>query len=291
MKKTLLIFVLLGFVFLLLGCSSNEESNQDSHFYFDLVDQSWYEQPKLLRVGMDLNYPPFETITGDGTPTGISVDIAYAFARFIGRDVEIVNTDFGSLIPSIQAREIDIIIASMSITEQRMQTVDFSNPYFYFKIISLVNKDFAETHGLTSDSTKEELLAIDNVRYVGIATQVSASIPRSLGKDVEEATDLGTAIELVSQGGADVLLMSANPVVDGHKANPNSTIVLWDPFVSSPIGMAMTKQNDGLLNAANQFIETMSYENGLYDLLRQRWDTILQERLGRFGLDFYINES
>ena len=76
-------------------------------------------------------------------------------ANFLGREVEIVNTDFGSIIPAIQSGEIDIAIASMSITEERLEVVDFTNPYFYFKIISLVNQDFATENGLTSDSTVE----------------------------------------------------------------------------------------------------------------------------------------
>lgn len=65
----------------------------------------------------------------------------------------------------------------MSITEARKLEVDFSEPYFYFKIISLVNKDFATANNLTEDSTVEDLLAIENARYVGIAAQVSSSIP------------------------------------------------------------------------------------------------------------------
>ncbi|PKK93713.1 MAG: amino acid ABC transporter substrate-binding protein [Tenericutes bacterium HGW-Tenericutes-6] len=245
----------------------------------------------ILRVGMDLNYPPFEMVDTDNNPEGISVDIAYALGTYLGREVEIVDTDFGSLIPSLQSGEIDIIIASMSITAARAEIVDFTDPYFYFKIITLVNKTFAETNNLTEDSTVEDLLAIENARYTGIASQVSASIPQSYGKEVTEATDLGTAVETVAQGTADILLMSANPVVDGHKANLNTTMIVWDPFVASPIGMAVRKGNTELLEQANAFIDTFTEENGLYDTLSLKWDAILLDRLGRYGLDFYINEQ
>ena len=53
---------------------------------------------------------------------------------------------------------------------------------FYFKIISLVNQDFATENGLTSDSTVDDLLAIDGAKFVGIASQVSSSIPERLWK-------------------------------------------------------------------------------------------------------------
>lgn len=270
MKKLLLTLALGLFGVLLSACGTSEDD--------------------VLRVGMDLRYPPFETVDEDNVPEGISVDVAYAFGEFIGREVEIVNTDFGSLIPAIQAGEIDIAIASMSITEEREESVDFSNPYFYFKIISLVNKDFADTNGLTEDSTIEDLLAVEGAEYVGIASQVSVTIPESYGKTVTEATDLGTAVESVAQGTADILLMSANPVVDGHKANMDTTIVVWDAFVSSPIGMAVAEGNSELLEQANDFIATFNDDGGLYEQLSTDWDAIIIERLGRYGLEFYINE-
>ena len=269
MKKILFLLTLMISVFVLSACGRDES---------------------VLRVGMDLKYPPFETVDLDNDPEGISVDIALAFGEFLGREVEIVNTDFGSIIPSLQAGEIDIAIASMSITTARQEIVDFSNPYFYFKILTLVNQEFATANGIDEDSAVEELLAVEGTRYVGIASQVSASIPQSYGKQVTEATDLGTAVESVAQGTADVLLMSANPVVDGYKANMETTLVMWDPFVASPIGMAVQKGNTELLEKANEFIATFDDENGLYSVLSTKWDAILLERLGRYGLSFYINE-
>lgn len=270
MKKILLSLAAIALVITLSACGTKEED--------------------VLRIGMDLKYPPFETVDANNVAEGISVDVAYAFGEYIGREVEIVNTDFGSIIPSIQSGEIDIAIASMSITPAREESVDFTNPYFYFKIISLVNKDFATTNSVTEDSTIEDLLAIEGARYVGIASQVSVSIPESYGKTVTEATDLGTAIEGVAQGTSDILLMSANPVVNGFKANPDDTIVVWDAFVASPIGMAVKEGNTELLKQANDFIATFNDEDGLYDTLKTDWDSVLLENLGRYGLDFYINE-
>ncbi len=269
MKKLFFLIILSLMTFVLISCSRDET---------------------ILRVGMDLKYPPFETLDTSNNPEGISVDIAYALGAYLGVEVEIVNTDFGSIIPSIQSGEIDIAIASMSITEARMEVVDFTDPYFFFKIITLVNKDFAEDNNLTEDSTVEDLLAIESARYVGIASQVSSSIPKSYGKVVTEATDVGTAVEIITQGTQDILLMSANPVVDGYKANTDTTIVIWDPFVASPIGMAVKKGNTELLEKANAFIDTFNEPGGLYEVLNEKWNPILLERLGRFGFSFYINE-
>lgn len=282
MKKLIMVFFIILTVFTVSACSTTTTTN-------DSNNPTTTSLPPL-RVGMDLRYPPFETLNLESDPEGISVDIADAFGEFLGREVVIVNTNFASLIPSLNAGEIDIIIASMSITEEREQSVDFSNPYFYFKIISLVNKDFAEANNITEDSTVEELLAIENAVYSGIATQVSATIPESYGKEVIISTNLGTAVESVAQGTADILLMSANPVVDGNRANPNTTIIVWDSFVSSPIGMAVKEGNTELLNQANAFIATFNETGGLYEILADKWDATIIEGLGRYGLEFFITQ-
>jgi len=282
MKKLIMVFFIILTVFTVSACSTTTTTN-------DSNNPTTTSLPPL-RVGMDLRYPPFETLNLESDPEGISVDIADAFGEFLGREVVIVNTNFASLIPSLNAGEIDIIIASMSITEEREQSVDFSNPYFYFKIISLVNKDFAEANNITEDSTVEELLAIENAVYSGIATQVSATIPESHGKEVIISTNLGTAVESVAQGTADILLMSANPVVDGNRANPNTTIIVWDSFVSSPIGMAVKEGNTELLNQANAFIATFNQPGGLYEILSDKWDATIIEGLGRYGLEFFITQ-
>lgn len=278
--KRIMILVVLFFVSLsVMACQDSTDTTNTT-----------ITTKEVLRVGMDLRYPPFETLSLAGDPEGISVDIAYAFGEFIGREVEIVDTDFAALIPALQAGNIDIVIASMSITAARAEVVDFTDPYFYFKIISLLNKDFATENSLTEDSLIEDVLAIEDVNYIGIATQVSTSIPESYGKTVISATDLGTAVESVAQGYADILLMSANPVVDGYNANSATTMVLWDAFVSSPIGMAVAKGNQDLLDLANDFIDTFMQEGGLYEVLSNKWDEVLLEKLGRYGLEFYINE-
>ena len=283
MKKLIMIFFIILTVFTVSACSTPATSTNDPN------NPTTTSLPPL-RVGMDLRYPPFETLNLESQPEGISVEIADAFGEFLGREVIIVNTNFASLIPSLNSGEIDIIIASMSITEERSQSVDFSNPYFFFKIISLVNKDFAEANSITEDSTVQDLLAIEDAIYSGIATQVSATIPESYGKEVIISTNLGTAVESVVHGTADILLMSANPVVDGNRANPNTTIIVWDSFVSSPIGMAVQKGNTELLNQANAFIATFNQPGGLYEVLSDKWDATIIEGLGRYGLEFFITE-
>lgn len=278
MKKILAITMMIITMITISACQNND---------INLTETT--NQP-ALRVGMDLRYPPFESTDTEGNPYGISVDIANALGEYLGRDIEIVNLDFSTIILSLNTGVIDIAIASMSITEEREMSVDFTDPYLYFKIISLVNKQFAIANDLDEDSTVEDIIAIEDVSFVGITSQVSYTIPEALGKDVIEATTLGLAVEQIAQGYSDLLLMSASPVVDGFNANSETTLVIWDSFQSSPIGMAVAEGNTELLEQANAFIDTFANEGGLYDVLQASWDEIILEDLGRYGLEFYISQ-
>jgi polar amino acid transport system substrate-binding protein len=242
-----------------------------------------------IRVGMALTFPPFETVDASNNPEGISVDVANAFGSFLNRETTIVNTAFPGLIPGLNSGDFDIVISSMSITPARQEIVDFTNPYFYFKIITLVNKEFAVENDLNEDSTTEDLLAIDGARFAGIVgSSVLLDIPRSLSKTITDYENLGLAIESVVQGTEDILLMSASPVVNGFKANRDKTMVIWDPWSSNQIGMAIKKGNTDLLNLANDFIATFDDEDGLYSVLREKYDASVTAQLERYGMDFYI---
>ncbi len=74
--------------------------------------------PKLI-VGMELAYPPFEMTDPQGRATGVSVDLARAFGKFLGQEIQIQNLPFDGLIPSLQTRKIDLIISSLTATPER----------------------------------------------------------------------------------------------------------------------------------------------------------------------------
>ena len=284
MKKLVLGLSVFLVLFVLSACNIGEQASA-------LECQEEGADP--LRVGMNLIYEPFEMRNDDNEPAGISVDIAKAFGEYIGCEVEIVNVDFSVLIDSLLIGDIDLIIASMSRTEAREELITFSDPYMYFKIIGLVNQDFADANGLTEDSTVDELLAITDAQYIGIAGQVSYSLPFQLGIDEENVTqaqDLDSAVARVVIGDDDVMMMSASPVVRNHLVNPESTMVLWDPFVSSPIAMGMRDGEDELLELANAFIASMDEEGGVHDQLREDWDDAILAILDRYGIDFFLTE-
>jgi polar amino acid transport system substrate-binding protein len=96
---------------------------------------------KPLVVGMDLSYPPFETIGADGHPSGVSVDLATALGESLHRAVLIENIPFTGLIPSLLTGKIDLIISSMTDTQERRGTIHFSDPYLTIGLAVLAGKN------------------------------------------------------------------------------------------------------------------------------------------------------
>src|SRR5450631_3182568 len=72
-----------------------------------------------LIVGMELAYPPFEMTDEKGAPKGVSVDLANELGKALGKKIVIQNSAFDGLIPSLKTGKIDLILSSMTITEER----------------------------------------------------------------------------------------------------------------------------------------------------------------------------
>ena len=85
---------------------------------------------KKLRIGVEGAYPPFSQMGADGKLVGFDIDIANAICKEMKADCTLVTQDFDGMIPGLLAKKIDAVIASMSITEERKRSVDFSEKYY-----------------------------------------------------------------------------------------------------------------------------------------------------------------
>ena len=89
------------------------------------------QDAKKLKIGVEGAYPPFSQIGTDGKLKGFDIDIANALCEQIKAQCTMVQQEFDGLIPSLQAKKIDAVIASMSITDERKKVVAFSDKYYH----------------------------------------------------------------------------------------------------------------------------------------------------------------
>lgn len=91
---------------------------------------SAHAQEEVVRIGTEGAYPPFNNLTSDGKLEGFDIDIAQALCDEMKVRCEFIAQEWDGIIPALQAGKFDAIIASMSITPERLQQVDFSNKYY-----------------------------------------------------------------------------------------------------------------------------------------------------------------
>ncbi|MBT0718039.1 transporter substrate-binding domain-containing protein [Rosenbergiella epipactidis] len=95
-----------------------------------LSSQAFSALPTHLRFGTDPSYPPFESKSPDGKLVGFDIDLVNEICKRITTQCEFVTGDFDGLIPSLKAEKIDAIVSALSITEKRLQQIDFSDKLY-----------------------------------------------------------------------------------------------------------------------------------------------------------------
>ena len=83
-----------------------------------------------VKIGTNAEYPPFESVDESGTIVGFDIDLMNAIAEAAGFDFEFINTRWDGIFVALASGEFDAVISAATITEERQQTVDFSDPYF-----------------------------------------------------------------------------------------------------------------------------------------------------------------
>lgn len=152
MKKRLLSAAALAMVFAMAvtGCSSSEGETTTGE---ETTDGETAEDDNVLTVAMECGYAPYNwtqpTDANGAVQIKDSPDYAYGYdvmmakhiAEELGMELEIVKLDWDSLVPAVQSGTVDCVIAGQSITAERQEMVDFTEPYYYATIVTLTKND------------------------------------------------------------------------------------------------------------------------------------------------------
>ena len=210
-----------------------------------------------LVVGMELSSPPFEMTDEHNQPTGIDVDMARALAAYLHRDLVIENTRFDALIPALRTGKIDLIISSMTATEERAQTINFSDPYVRLAICLLVG-------------AKSGLQAGDDLNKPGRRVVVKngttgADYARDhLGQAaVYQIADEAACVLEVIQCKADAFIYDQMSVYQLQKRNPATTRAIFRPLQRENWAIGIGKPHEELRRQVNAFLADFKAKGGL----------------------------
>lgn len=243
------------------GCSQDGSADAGS----SAGSSQTSDEGRTLVAAMELAYPPFETKDGAGEPSGISVDFMRDFGEAYGYDIVIENTAWDGLIPSLQTGKADCVISSMTITDERKQTVDFSDAYAQAQLAILANSG----SGISS---------VDDLNQQGktVAVKTGSTGDVYATNHLTEATitrlaDESACVTEVVQGRADGFIYDQLTIYRNHEANPDTTEAVFIPFQDpEEWGIAVKKGDTELLDELNAFIAD-SKDNGEFDRLTEKY--------------------
>ena len=237
------------------GCQSQQETNGEN-------------QTKVLRVGMECAYAPYNWAQADDSngavPISGSSEYAYGYdvmmAKFLaeklGYELEIYQIDWDSLPVALQSNKIDCVIAGQSITSERLETVDFTTPYYYASIVGLTKTDskYANATGISDLEGATCTSQINTVWY-------DTCLPQIKNANILPAMEVASQMLVALDSGKTELVVTDMPTaMAATKVYDDFTILDFtnsetDNFEVSDeeinIGISVRKGNTELLNALN----------------------------------------
>ncbi|MGO1539718.1 MAG: transporter substrate-binding domain-containing protein [Leucobacter sp.] len=214
-------------------------------------------------VATDSSFVPFE-FEEDGEHVGFDMDIVNGIAEEVGFDVELEVTNFDGIIPGLQTGTFDIAIAGITITEERQETVDFTDPYYKSGTRIAVPEDNTDIEGM------EDLEGKTVASRLGSAPldYLAENVPTAETMPFEQLDQMYLAVEGDT---ADALLYDAPNVEYYIKTTEDSNLkVVGDLYEAQEYGIAVSKDNEALVSAMNDALATM-IEDGRYAEIYESW--------------------
>lgn len=226
-KRLLFLTILVSFFLLLAACGTDATETSGSS-----TEGSKEAVVETFTVGLEAGYAPFNWTQLDDTKGGVKIDgnaeyaggydveIAKRIADGLGKELVIVKTEWDGLVPSLQSDKIDAIIAGMSPTEERKETIDFSENYYTSNFVMVVKKGGA-FEGATSiqDFSGAKITGQLNTSHYGVIDQI---------KDVQKqpASDNFSAMRVALESGVIDGYVSERPEgISASSANENFAMV------------------------------------------------------------------
>ena len=215
-----------------------------------------------VKIGMLVDFPPFGIMNTSNEPDGYDADVAKLLAKELGVKVQIVPVTGPNRIPYLQSNQVDLLVASLGITEERAKSVDFSQPYAGISIGVFGAKDTAVS--------KPEDLSGKTIGVARASTQ-DTGVTKIAAKDakIQRFDDDASAVQALLSGQVELIGVSNVVAAQIEKAAPGR----FDQKLqlSQQVqGIAVRKGSAELLAAVNAFVEKVK-ANGELNNVHEKW--------------------
>jgi len=236
------------------GATEESPSEEEEHaMEFTTLEEG------VLQVGSCLDYRPFEFFErGADEPTGFDVELSEAIAEHLGLEIEWIRTNFDTIFTSVSVGEFDMVAAASTITEERQETVDFSDPYYNARQALTVQSEtgIASTDDLgdgdtvgVQKGTTGKAWAEDNLGSAGVEIKVFDAVPDAF-TDLESGAVQGVINDEPSSA-AEIENRPGLEIVESIDTNEN-------------YGFAFSKDNPDLTLAVNEALQAI-IDDGTYE--------------------------
>jgi len=203
---------------------------------------------KVIVVGTDAAYAPFESQNEKGEIVGLTIDVVSAAAQKAGIEVKFVNTPWEGIFNALQQGDRDMLASSITITDERKQTMDFSDPYF-------------DAYQLIAVKQSSKVAKLDDLKKLKVGVQTGTTgdevVTKLQGKNstnIKRFESTPLALKELEAGGIDAVVADNGVVVNYVTNNPAAKFktVSDKAFVPEQYGFAVKKGNADLLGKLNK---------------------------------------
>lgn len=215
-----------------------------------------------IKIGMLVDFPPFGIMNTSNEPDGYDADVAKLLAKEWGVKLQIVPVTGPNRIPYLQSNQVDLLVASLGITEERAKSVDFSEPYAGISIGVFGAKDTAVS--------KPEDLSGKTIGVARASTQ-DAGVTKIAPKDakIQRFDDDASAVQALLSGQVELIGVS-NVVAAQIEAAAPGRFEQKLQLSQQVQGIAVRKGSAELLTAVNSFIDKVKADGEL-SKIHEKW--------------------
>ena len=238
------------------GSASGSASNGDPAFTT--------VTPGKLTMSTNASFPPYEMVADDGSFEGIDVEVAGAIAEKLGLELQVDDMGFDAALQAAQTGKSDMVMAGVTITEERQAVMDFSNSYANGVQVVIVKED-------SPIQTVDDLA---NANMIGCQMGTTgytfcSDTPENGGFGEDHVTpydDGAAAVQALMNGQIDAVVIDNKPAQEYVAANPGLKILDGD-FTNEDYAIGVAKGNTALLDAINGALEELTNDGTIQSIV------------------------